>query len=108
MQVLRHPDRFINGYGTTRHKSSHEIYVKKGFEKRSVLGTNRRFTNSTNMVDPHFNLQGSAKWSEKISDLSHSLIDSFCADGEVEFLSSFALPLPVTMITTILGLPSKI
>ena len=57
------------------------------------------------MVDPHFNLQGSAKWSEKISDLSHSLIDSFCADGEVEFLSSFALPLPVTMITTILGLP---
>lgn len=106
MQVLRHPDRFINGYGTTRHKSSHEIYVKKGFEKRSVLGTNPPVHKLyRDMVDPHFNLQGSAKWSEKISDLSHSLIDSFCANGEVEFLSSFALPLPVTMITTILGLP---
>ena len=106
MHVLRHPDRFINGYATTRHPSSQKIYEEKGFPKQSVLGTNPPVHKLyRNMVDPHFNMEGSAKWSDQITDLANNLIDDFCADGEVEFLSSFALPLPAMMITTILGMP---
>ena len=104
--VIRHPERFINGYGTTRHPSSQKIYEEKGFVKRSVLGTNPPVHKLyRDMVDSHFNVEGSAKWKETIEDLSHNVIDSFCSNGEVEFLSSFALPIPITMITQILGLP---
>ena len=61
--VIRHPERFINGYGTTRHPSSQKIYEEKGFIKRSVLGTNPPVHKLyRDMVDSHFNVEGSARW----------------------------------------------
>ena len=106
MWVIRHPDRFPNGYATIRHESARKIYQKQGFPKGTVLGTNppehRKFRA---LVDPHFSLEGSERWVSRIEALAHHLVDQFSADGQVEFVSSFALPLPVTMITVILGLP---
>lgn len=40
-----------------------------------------------------------------IEQLSHTLIDGFADDGEVELLKSFAETLPVTIIARMLGIP---
>jgi unspecific monooxygenase len=41
----------------------------------------------------------------QINALCHRLIDGFEADGEVELLSAYATPIPLTTICTLLGVP---
>ena len=40
-----------------------------------------------------------------ITRIVHDLIDCFPTDGEVEFVGAFAEPLPMTVITALIGLP---
>lgn len=57
------------------------------------------------LVDRFF--QGKALLSMRpmIERLTDELIDTFAQAGQVELVSAFAEPLPVTIITTVLGLP---
>jgi cytochrome P450 len=41
----------------------------------------------------------------KLVDLAHELIDGFAPDGRAEFVSAFAIPFPLGMITDMLGVP---
>lgn len=43
----------------------------------------------------------------EIEALAHRLIDSFEADGEADLLPAFATPIPVFVITSMLGVPSE-
>jgi cytochrome P450 len=58
-------------------------------------------------VDPLFSVAGVARWRPMIQRAIDDLLDGFPGDGvsPVEFVSAFALPLPVHVITTMLGLP---
>ena len=44
---------------------------------------------------------------QEISDLTHTCIDKFEADGSAELLSQFATPIPVTVIVRLLGVPES-
>lgn len=43
----------------------------------------------------------------QITQLAHQLIDRVAARGEMDFIRDFALPLPITVITDMLGVPSR-
>ena len=57
------------------------------------------------LVEKFFQARPLAARRELIEQLVDQLIDGFEKDGEVEIVSAFAEPLPVTIITTLLGLP---
>ena len=42
-----------------------------------------------------------------ITQIAHQLIDRVAARGEMDFIRDFALPLPITVITDMLGVPSR-
>ena len=57
------------------------------------------------LVDRFFQGKGLSKAQPLIEKLVDELIDTFADKGEVEFVTAFAEPLPVTVITSLLGLP---
>ena len=98
MYVLRHPELF-----------SSEM------EEQMALGTERPMipqqidppaqTRYRKLLDPLFSLRRSNHLAPKVREQANLLIDKFIDDGECEFDSAFAIPLPCTVFLYLLGLP---
>ena len=57
------------------------------------------------LLDPLFAPREVAALETEVRRLTNELIDAFIADGEVEFNTAFAVPLPCTVFLALLGLP---
>jgi cytochrome P450 len=112
LHVLRHQEIFPTGGRTVRSYEAQRVYSEKGWERFTPLSTNppdhRRYRI---LVDHFFDPQGATQWQPYIERTIHDLIDSFIdASGEnatTEIVNSFALPLPIKVITHILGFPDE-
>lgn len=109
MYVLRHQDVFPSGTGLThRHSAAQRVYAQRGWDRMAPLGVNppehRHFRA---LVDRSFDAAGSERYADRIQTVIDELIDAFVYDGSVEYVGAFALPLPVRMITEILGFPES-
>ena len=84
-----------------------KIYAEKGWLPINTLVTNdppdHRFFRS--LVDKVFTPRRVAKMEPYIGNMIDELIDGFINDGEVELVSRFAVPLPMTVIADQLGVP---
>ena len=113
MHVLRHQNIFPSGTGLTAPlESVQEIYRERGWDRMAPLGTNPPdHRHYRALVDHHFNAAGSHRYREEIRTVIDELLDEMTqspiVDGvqRADYMASFALPLPVRMITSILGLP---
>ncbi|GCE06611.1 cytochrome P450 family protein [Dictyobacter aurantiacus] len=47
------------------------------------------------------------RWSERIQQITNALLDAVQAQGKMDVVNDFAFPLPMTVITEMLGVPSK-
>ena len=108
--VLRKTDLYRRGAGTSRpllsDKEALQMFKENGWPKQTVLGSNppehRRYRD---MVDHFFSVIGAEKQTTLITSLVNALIDDWINDGEVEYVKSFAEPLPSMVITTMMGFP---
>ncbi len=61
------------------------------------------------LVDGFFNARGAARQAEHITAVVNELVDAWLPapgeTGEIEFIADFAMPLPVRIITVMLGFP---
>lgn len=109
MHVLRHQDVFPSGTGlTNRHSAAQAVYAARGWDRMAPLSVNppehRHFRA---LVDGYFDAAGSARYETQIQQLIDGLIDAFVDEGRADYVEAFALPLPVRMITAILGFPES-
>lgn len=108
MHVLRHQDVFPTGAGTLRHPAAREVYERDGWPRWAPLSTNPPEHRAYRaLIDGFFDPTGSQRWAGDVETTVHGLIDEFVDDGRVELVRSFAEPLPVRMITRILGFPAN-
>lgn len=106
MHVLRHQEIFAKGVPRFRHDSVRRVFETKGWVRSPPLSCNPpAHRHYRALIDHFFNHEGATRWTDEITALAHRLVDDFVHDGRVEYVAQFALPLPVTMITTILGFP---
>jgi cytochrome P450 len=114
MHVLRHQDVFPSGTGlTTPLDAVREIYRARGWERLAPLGTNppdhRRYRA---LVDHYFDAAGADRYRDQIQQVIDDLLDGITGApspdgiGRADYMEAFALPLPVRMITSILGFPA--
>ena len=108
LHVLRHQEIFRTGGAASRSPEARAVYAAKGWERAAPLGSNppeHRWYRD--VVDGYFDSNGAAHWQPfieaTISDLILAMKES---GGPVDFVESFALPLPVRVITRILGFPA--
>ncbi|MGI9623804.1 MAG: cytochrome P450 [Acidimicrobiales bacterium] len=108
--VLRRTDLFLRGSGESRpllkDNEAREYYAEHGWPKRLPLAVDppehRRYRD---MVDHFFSVAGAETRRDLITATVNELIDGFIEHGEVEYMSAFAVPLPVRVITTMMGFP---
>lgn len=110
LHVLRHQDIFPTGGAIARSPQAQRVYSDKGWQRITPLSTNppdhRRYRE---LVDGHFDSSGAQRWRPFIESTITDLISGFAGPpdtpGSTEIIESFALPLPVRVITRILGFP---
>lgn len=118
MQVVRDPKLFSNeherlgGDLLIKHEEARDYYCEHGLGKDEGIGRwsplsidPPRHRKYRELIDPFFQGAALAKARPMIEGLVDELIDGFADAGEVEIISAFAEPLPMTVITTLLGLP---
>ncbi len=82
-------------------------------EDRSGLGSHLLTTDPPDhtrlrrLVSPFFTHRRVEKLRPRVTEIAESLIDRFAADGTVELIANFAIPLPIAVICEILGIPES-
>jgi cytochrome P450 len=111
LYVLRHPELFPNARTDSQFKllQSEEAlryYEEHGWTRRGPMATNPPIHREYRvLVDPWFNGAGAERARPLIERYATALVDEWVDDGQVEVVAQFARPLPVMVITTLLGFP---
>ncbi len=109
--VLRHPELFPHTSTSSEFRllqtdAANRYYEEHGWRRKQTLGIDPPVHRDYRvLVDPWFNGAGAEQARPVIERLAASLMDEWIDDGEVEIVSQFAMPLPVMVITTVLGFP---
>jgi len=107
--VLRRTDLFLRGASESTPSSGassriKEIYDTKGWPRRSMLGSNPpHHKKYRDIADPFFTPAGSERRRGLITGIVDELLDAMAPKGESEFVRDFAVPLPVRVITIMMG-----
>lgn len=110
--ILHEPELFINDYSDDaehpliQNPDAQALYEKEGWPRIMPLSTNLpEHKGYRALVDPFLTAVAVRKREPLIRDVVGSLIDNWIDRGEVEFVSEFALPLPMAIIAEALGFP---
>lgn len=107
LHVLRHQDVFPTGSSIYRSAAAREVYETKGWTRITPLSVNPpEHRHYRQLIDGFFDAAGSERWLADIEAITDELITAMEPDGQCEFVAAFALPLPVRVITRILGFPA--
>jgi cytochrome P450 len=107
--ALRHPELFPNGRGANTllaTDAAKNYWAEHGWKKQTPLGSNppeHRFYRD--LIDHFFDAGGAARARPMAEQLITDLLDAWEGKQQIEFVEDFALPLPVEIITRILGFP---
>lgn len=112
LHVLRHQEIFATGGRAVRSAEARRIYSEKGWDRITPLSTNPpEHRQYRELVDHFFDQRGSLRWRSFISSTIDDLINAFdtspAGDKTAEIVASFALPLPIRVITHILGFATE-
>jgi cytochrome P450 len=107
--ALRHPELFPNGRGANtllKTEAARNYWAEHGWKKQTPLGSNppeHRFYRE--LIDRFFDARGAVAARPMAEQIVGSLLDSWAGQTHIEFVEQFALPLPVEIITRLLGFP---
>jgi cytochrome P450 len=109
--VLRHPELFPHTSTSSEFQllqtdAANRYYEEHGWRRKQTLGIDPpEHREYRDLVDPWFNGAGAERARPVIERLATALMEEWIDDGEVEIVRQFAMPLPVMVITTVLGFP---
>jgi cytochrome P450 len=107
VHVLRHQRTFPTGASKRRSEAAKAVYDRGGWQRMTPLGTNPPVHRHYRaLIDQFFTgpgLQSSRALIEQVVDEQFA---TFERDGVVEWNRQFAVPVPVRIITHVLGLPA--
>ena len=106
MHVLRHQRTFPTGASRRRSEAAQQVYQRRGWERMTPLGTNPPVhRHYRNLIDHFFTGPGLENWRAFLEQIIDEQFATFERRGHVEWNRDFARPVPVRMITHMLGLP---
>jgi cytochrome P450 len=107
MHVLRHQRTFPTGASKRRSEAAQQVYDRGGWERMTPLGTNPPVHRHYRaLVDQFFTGSGLEAVRPFIEQVIDDQFATFEGDGRVEWNSQYAVPVPVRVITHMLGLPA--
>ena len=107
--VLRRTETFARGAsertpGRGMSTRTAAIYAERGWPRLTPLAVDpplhRRYRE---LVDPFFSVQGARRQEGLITSIVDELLDAVAGRGRMEYVTDIAVPLPVRVITTMMG-----
>lgn len=106
LHVLRHQELFPTGGSAVRSSAARAVYESTGWPRITPLSTNPpEHRLYRELIDGHFDPSGSRRWLPFIDDVVDELLTGLAPAGAADYVSAFAGPLPVRVITHIMGFP---
>lgn len=106
MHVLRHQKTFPTGASKRRSEAAQQVYDRGGWERMTPLGTNPPVhRHYRQLIDRFFTGEGLAQRRPFIERVIDEQFEGFDRAGAVEWNGQYAVPVPVRVITHMLGLP---
>jgi len=107
LHALRHQEVFTTGSLTFRHEAARRVYEERGWPRVTPLSVNPpEHRQYRALVDEFFDANGARRYEPLLTRTIAELLDHIVARGRSEFVTEFALPLPVAVITAVLGFPA--
>jgi cytochrome P450 len=107
--ALRHPELFPNGRGANTllaTDTAKNYWAEHGWRKQTPLGSNPpEHRLYRELIDHFFDARAAQTARPMAEDIAGRLLDDWAGQQHVEFVAGFALPLPVEIITRIIGFP---
>lgn len=108
MTVLRDAERFVNDPRNAGHKVSWiESRLSLGIAESMVMRDGADHRRLRNLAHKAFTPARVALLEQRIAELSHKLLDAAAARGTIDLIADFALPLPVAVISDMMGVPER-
>lgn len=111
-EVLRQPELYSNEhekYGAAvlfQYQSAKDIYLEKGWRRWHPLSLDPPVQRQyRSIVDPFFRGRGLKTIEPFIRETCANLLDKIAPKGACEFVAEYAVPLPVIVITKMIGFP---
>lgn len=109
MYALRHPEIFANGRGASsllRSSEARRYWDRHGWKKQTPLGSNPPVHRVyRDMIDSFFDARAAAAATPMVEQIANELLDAWAPATTIDIVEAFALPLPVEVITRLLGFP---
>ncbi|MBM4267064.1 MAG: cytochrome P450 [Deltaproteobacteria bacterium] len=110
--VLKDPERFSSAASTTvgtEVPQEVRAVLSEGYGEVDTLVTNDppAHTRFRSLVNKAFTPRRVAEREEHIREIAGRLVDGFAGDGQADLVARFAVPLPLTVIAEILGVPTS-
>ncbi len=110
--VLKRPDEFTAGPDVQdtepliKFESARRLYDEKGWPRYTPLGENLpKHAHYRALVDPQLTATAIQSKEAFVRSTINELIDSWVDEGEIAFIDQFAEPLPMIVISELLGFP---
>lgn len=108
MHVLRHQRTFPTGTSRRRSEAASAVYERGGWERMTPLGTNPPVhRHYRNLVDHFFTGAGLEQWRHDIERVVDEQFATLQGRTHAEWNTDIAVPIPMRVITRMLGLPER-
>ncbi|MFD0312819.1 cytochrome P450 family protein [Streptomyces flavalbus] len=90
-----------------RASGRHILLAGSGFGGNMLMADPPEHTRLRRLVSGVFTTQAVEKLAPRMEELAHELIDAFAGQGGTDLVSSYTTPLPITVISELLGVPEQ-
>jgi len=108
-QIVRDPERFSMAVPMDflfKTNAAKNYYREHGYPRRTPLSSDPPYhTEFRGLVEPFFTAGRIRQWEPQLRELIGDLADNLDTDEAVDFVRSFCFPLPMSVMTVLLGLP---
>jgi cytochrome P450 len=103
-KLSKNPEPFAD---ELRASGRHILLAGSGFGGNMLMADPPEHTRLRRLVSGVFTSQAVEKLAPRMEELAHELIDSFAGRGSADLVADYTTPLPITVISELLGVPEE-
>ncbi len=109
--IVRDPERFSMAVPRDflfKTDAARQYYKDHGFPRKTPLSSDPPYhTEFRDLLEPFFTAGRIREWEPQLRTLISGLADNLETDEPIDFVKSFCFPLPMSVMTVLLGLPPE-
>ncbi|MFE6520644.1 cytochrome P450 [Streptomyces sp. NPDC057794] len=103
-ELSKNPEPFAE---ELRASGRHILLAGSGFGGNMLMADPPEHTRLRRLVSGVFTTQSVERLAPRMTELAHGLIDGFAERGSADLVASYTTPLPITVISELLGVPEE-